>query len=819
VVWDLATRKPRSMRSDALKGPWHGCVLSADARTLALSKNGRNILCDAAAATEKSALSLPQEAAILALSAEGRRLAAASDRTLRVLFLPDGADDNGHLLDERAGITALAFAPGGDLLAVGLQNGHLILWDVPQKSVRWRQGGSGYVFLLLSNFADRKAKPARLASFAAARARGVPFEMRLLRNGVLLHEKSLRLADGPLHLLARRIGDRLELQADRGERLVFHDVMPLPATESSVFGIHWPATAGLTRLRATAQMLPPAASPLERADDLFEKGRYGDALALYQGQFAAGDLAGKQEAQYRAATCLMRLNRSDEAAQLLAALVNAEGERWPLIAACQLWLIRLRQKKFDDLDNLLTIFSAHFNREQLATYVPAHLRQDTVRLTQVGPGDHLLMDPAVLRQAEQALAIARFFEDKDQVFWGRYRLAQLYCSAGHDDKALPLFRQCVQESEATMRTEGLIGYDLIWPLRWYTWLLRRTGAAEEALRIVDRCLFDESGRPRYTRPAGASGAESVEDPRRRDFLALYLERARAHAALSKWDQAENDLDDMARLLPPDTTYQFYAACRLMKGFLCARRGDEAGAKQSWKEGTYPAYLARLPERMRSQAPPLGNPHQKEMLLHHLIMASLSDELSDAEAATIFSALVKMLGDKSLAVQMVQAVKVEPSLLRNTWRSPRGREVGRRIAFLDLSPQEFVRFPMYLAAEQKFKQDLLTGEPNAEMEEQLWQIVSSLAEGIFSGRINKRQAIQISLAYKGTMNVFGWKGVAPTLEPGLRAKLAFLLGLRFSRKKETRDAETLFRTTIADAPADSVLRKLAEAELKRATMKK
>ena len=51
--------------------------------------------------------------------------------------------------------------------------------------------------------------------------------------------------------------------------------------------------------------------------------------------------------------------------------LSGEGERWPLIAACQLLMIHLRQKKLDDLDTLLTTLATRFSREQLAAYVPA----------------------------------------------------------------------------------------------------------------------------------------------------------------------------------------------------------------------------------------------------------------------------------------------------------------------------------------------------------------------------------------------------------------------------------------------------------------
>ncbi len=830
AVWDLRTRKARSVRANTGKTRWHAFALSPDARTLALAGSERNLLCDPATGEVKGTFLSGQEQALLAFAADGRQLAASANNILRVTSVPGGAADEGQLLDERTPITALAFGPGGDVVAAGLLDGQVVLWDVHQRAARWRQGAQGYVFLLASNLTEEIVKAEegaargtptqnRSASFADARARHAAFEMRLLRNGVLLQKQAVRLPAGPLHLLARRAGDRLEFQVGRGQGLVFHDVIPFTGGEAAVFGVHWPRSAGLTRLRATAQALPPAPSSLEQADDLFEKERYRDALALYQRQVAA-DPAIEQEARCKAGMCLAQLSRLDEAAQQFVPLVGGEGERWPLIAACQLLMIHLRQKKLDDIDTLLTTLATRFSREQLAAYVPAQLRQGILRHTEVPATEFLLADAAAVRRAEQALAVSRLFEEALRTYWDRYYLGRLCCAAGQMDRALPLFRECVRESETALSAQGRGGAELIYPLRHYAWLLRRTGAAEEALRVVDRCLFDEAGRlRRVSAPAGQPEAPDAKAWRLMAFLPLYLERARAHAALGKWDRAEADLDEMARLLPDDNpVYQFHAACLLMKGFLCERRGDAAGAKQAWKRGTYPSYLARLPREARAQAPALPE-KERDGLLQHLILASLCDELPDAEADKAFRMVLDMLGNGSFVSQMIRAIKIHPSVVREMWRSPRGRDVARRMAFLDLAPRDYFRHPISLCATQKFRQDLVTGEPSAELDEQLWQTAKELIEGVVTGRLRKTQVIQIGLAYKGVSGALGWEGVAPTLEPGLRGKVAYLLGLRYTRLNRSREAQACFQTAVAVASANSILRRLAQAELDRVSPKK
>ena len=113
------------------------------------------------------------------------------------------------------------------------------------------------------------------------------------------------------------------------------------------------------------------AQPPRRADDLFDKGQFSDALALFQGQAQAATKPQiQQEARCKAGLCLLQLNRADQAAELFAPLLNEPGERWPPVAAGQLLLIRLQQNRFDDMDALLANIRNRFRFEQLAGHVP-----------------------------------------------------------------------------------------------------------------------------------------------------------------------------------------------------------------------------------------------------------------------------------------------------------------------------------------------------------------------------------------------------------------------------------------------------------------
>jgi serine/threonine protein kinase len=678
--------------------------------------------------------------------------------------------------------------------------------------------GQGYSLLLSSGTANpeesiegtnaRAPRAGRFISFEQARNSNGSFEIRLLRNGVVLRAAPIQVPEGPLSLLARREGDRLEFQIGQEKPLVFFDVVPLTSAARSTFAVHWPPQARLVRLRATSQTLPPAASPLERGDDLFVQGRYAEALALYQGQIAAtANPAAKQEAQCRAGLCLVQLNRLAEAVDHFGPVAASEGDRWPLTAACQLWLIYLGQNRLDESGTLLASVSSRFSPEQLTAYVPAHVRDRILAGVLWQTSDYVLFDPVQLRRAEQALTLARLFQHRYHMHWGQYYLGRLYCLAGEEDKALPLFQACVRDSEPTDRLPVI-------PVRHLVWLMRRRGQTEEALRLIDGILFDESGRIRQ-RPTPAT-KETLDQAgiRQMFYVSLYLERARVHAALGKWTQAEQDINELLRGMPNhNVMYQIHSAAYLLQGLLRERRGDLAGAKASWKQGLYSAFVARLPDEMRgnnsSGPPPDG-------LFYHLMMASLSDGLSDTEADQILKQIQEMVLGKSLISQFLGVMKIQPSVLREMWRSSRGREVTRQMAFLDLAPRDFFRQAMYLGVAEKFRQDVLRQAPAPEQEEQIWEDIVVLVEAILDRKLSQNQMIQLGLTYKGTTGFLGWGGVAPTLDPRYRGPVAYLLGLRFVALNNAAEAANFFRTAVKDAPAESRLRRLAQAELDRLT---
>ena len=88
--------------------------------------------------------------------------------------------------------------------------------------------------------------------------------------------------------------------------------------------------------------MPVKPSPLESGDELLGREQFSEALAEYERQVLSdANTDAGQELRYKKSLCLVRLNRSDDAIAAFRQLTAEPGSRWPLLAACQLWLLQL----------------------------------------------------------------------------------------------------------------------------------------------------------------------------------------------------------------------------------------------------------------------------------------------------------------------------------------------------------------------------------------------------------------------------------------------------------------------------------------------
>jgi tetratricopeptide (TPR) repeat protein/predicted Ser/Thr protein kinase len=642
-------------------------------------------------------------------------------------------------------------------------------------------------------------------TFAEARAGGT-FVLEILRDAQPLQRQSIDPADvppGACQLLAQREGERLLAQVNSLPPLAFTDVFPLSRTRPGVFGIDWPPQVAIERLSVRRRAPPAEANALEQGDELYGTGQHAAALDQYLRQAAAA--AGTptdQQARFKQALCLLALERTDEAQQLLQVLAVEAGERWPLLAASQLWLSLAEADRWDDADAVFDSLAVRYGPADFLRQVPIHARQRLLAAySRTGGGlAHYLPDPQRIARLERRVQITELVGQRMEHDWSQWELLRSLHAAGRHDEATELADRLVHQYDV---------HDPIWPLNWveeHAWLLRSAGRHDESLATIDRVL------------------DPPEGPRRMGSEMLLLERARTLAALGRIDEAE---DDLARLLQLAEDPELQAglerhaiAARLAQGFLCEARGDVAAAQEAWRLGA-------------AAANPDGGVTLM-VLADRTILWSLADELTDQRAEWIIDQAVQAptsanaSSDESatpgvngaMLAFVVQRVRpLAPEVLRRMWQSPRGHELARQISLREIPFDALIRRPAVLAVHEVLRQRAYPNAMSPAEDEATWVLVDRLFEEFFmTGRLASPHAMALALTWEGQTNLLGWAGLAPSLEPEYRSGMAYIFGQRYlHHRQDPQQATAFFQTAVQDAPADGPWRDLAQLALDSLSM--
>jgi hypothetical protein len=203
---------------------------------------------------------------------------------------------------------------------------------------------------------------------------------------------------------------------------------------------------------------------------------------------------------------------------------------------------------------------------------------------------------------------------------------------------------------------------------------------------------------------------------------------------------------------------------------------------------------------------------------NVLLAALAGDLSDADAKVVLTKLIYTLTDDELTAKLISNLNFSPGVLREMWRTPQGRELARRIAFREAPFPEYAQAPFFLWAVETMHVDAMPGDLSADQRVLLEDLVKKLWYAAANRKITRLQGFGLLAAWKGDAGPFGWSGAKSSLDPALRGPLAYLGGkrmLHLGKPKES--ALALFRTALEDAPPDSRLRRLAQAEVDRLTM--
>jgi len=628
----------------------------------------------------------------------------------------------------------------------------------------------------------------------------------IVRDGAVLRSRLVHLAPGaPLRLAAERSGDSLRMRINDLSSLEFADPIPLLARPDAVLGLIWARGVAVSRLRVDTLQIAQTLSPLEQGDHLYQTGKPSEAVAAYLDQVRAApnsDVA--TEARCKAGMVLLGLNRADEAAPLFEQVMLCPGDRWPVIAGCQLWFLRVGQKQFEEAETILGTISGRFTREQVARYVPSELRRDLRITTDAMKVNYFLPDPGQIPKLESAAKLAELMAEDglrrtilDQL------MVALFLNRQNDRAAEIGKRMLLLEEQASRKaTDSGDMQSFFWAVRWYCWELRQLGQQSRAKTELNQLLERNAD---LTQGVAKPNGQKVGR-----FLAIKLDEARLFADAGKWQQSEEAIDYyLSTISRPAWNYNFVSSAHLMKGFCRLERGDAEGARQAWAAGRFPVFKEQWPV---GQRPADGVPPGRTGLLDGWMLASLSNDLSDEEARQYWAALTGFLFTDAVAAQIGEAFAVSPAVFRAAWQSPRARDMARKMSFLQLHLSDHYRTPILVLAYEKLRQDLFDGKPSAEVDEILWQTTDRFGNGFLEGKVSKAQALQAAFAWKGTSGVFGWASLSPTLAPEIRGPVAYTMGLRYLKLGKLPDAKKLFRTAVTDAPAGTPLARLASEEI-------
>lgn len=622
-------------------------------------------------------------------------------------------------------------------------------------------------------------------SFAEVRQLNGNFQVLIQRNQQTLLQYEVhhsQIPSGPLKIRAVREGGLLSIQIATQPVREFRDPFPLPHSRPGNFGVMLSGSLTFLELRASRKLAAESASSLERGDELFDRGNYTAALDYFRDQVReTDDVEFQQEAQYKRALCLLRLNRREEAAAQFAELLAQPQEHWPPRAGCQLWLLHLRERQIAKANEIYDLLSLRFRFQDIAALIPFDVRREILlayrdKLSELNV--ILRYNPDLVSDMQRVAAIDRFLSiDGRGDIYTQQGVIGAYRMMGDLETALMHSTRMVAEVD-----NGIAA-------RHHSALLRLTGQATRAQRYLDE-LYERS--PNFDVPGE---------------MLLRLERVRVAAALDDWQKCEEIVDEAFRIhreiqpISPD----LFTYWSLIRGHLFQRHGATQQAQAIWREG----YLAMKPD-IRGYDATL-----RSDVVNMMILGSLSDSLAREDAQLFFGKLAST-GSGGALLGMIQTVVSPDSVtatFRNMWRTPRGRKFAEDFAFEAHPLDQRVQETLALAGCAYLSSQALQGDCDPEQDELFFEAARLLyRQTLIEGKITATQAAQLSLTWRGTTNLLGWAGVAPSLEPDIRAPLAYIEAHRFLRLGQPEQSQKFFEIALADAASESLVARLATGDL-------
>lgn len=642
--------------------------------------------------------------------------------------------------------------------------------SVPQTSVRQLPDD------ILAAQTKTEATDAPQRTFQIARTEATDVWLEIRRGPTLLQRREVAasaLRPGPLTMICERDGTNLSMQVNELPRIRFDDMLPPPTVGRPLY-LDWPNSVSLTTLRLFKRLQDSSRGPLAEADDFFVAGRFSESEPLYLAA-SRGDVSAivRREVLFKRALCLISLQRENEAAELLEQLSDNAIDRWSPAAGCQLLLLRIAQRQMDKADLVLEELQARYTPEQLSRLVSTDIRDNLVReisdsLVRV---DRLMrFDPDRLNACKRLATIDRLLSHD-----GRgnpvvlFIVIKGYRFENRLEDALRLCEEAVNTDSSPLNATTTIEY---------VRLLRQLGRPQEAIAKIQQW--------------------QAANPKAMPFSLFPIELARSLVAIESWEEAESTLQQFFETDVNDIHPTTFLQASLLKGVLLERRGKLEEANQVWLN----AYLhVKQPKYRISHVTDTG-------FLIQVILGGLTDQPLAAESEKLFSAIGSFGSFATLFRATVNPASVE-SAIRNCWRRPNAKPWIEEFAYGNASMRDVVRMPIVFCATEFAARNAFAEAYDRDETQIIQQVAEKFIQGIFfENTIGSNQVVQLGLAWKGNLGVFGWKSLSPMLPENIRASCAFVLAHRAVRQNQVDAAIELLNQAAQPNPDRELLSRLA-----------
>jgi hypothetical protein len=365
----------------------------------------------------------------------------------------------------------------------------------------------------------------------------------------------------------------------------------------------------------------------------------------------------------------------------------------------------------------------------------------------------------------------------------------------------------------------------------YTWLLQSRGEVEQALKELDRWLFEAPGVIQTDYRLMPDRVMFLRVERARLNMALArreMERAHRNTALKYYKDAEEDVEHCLKLSAENRIWSagVVTTARLIQGFAREDQGDKAGAARAWEEGS----LSRVPGIGTDKAAKLrywGQPGLLTELVPQLIQAGLTKDLSEEEGKAIFDRILdSVLSDKVLAdTARAFADRSTYTAYATMWQTERGRRLARQYVLHEIAFPEAVRWPVFLYLHEVVRQQAFGGTFTDEQDDLVWKMLQDSFALVRDEKLSKRGILPLGGIWQSKLSLLPtfptWGPVAEAVKnfPEVRGPLAYVLGKRRLQLEDKSAAGSFFQAALADAKSNPKLQHLTQAELDRLGAKK